>query len=422
MTTPCMAEQLLDRMTDKELAIAARVESVLPDMRSRAVEADLTGEFPIQNIKLLSDSGLLGLMVPESYGGLGGTLRDLAAACYAMGSACPSTALAYFFHCSASSRGILPLKAIEAGLFTDEEAPVVKAFAEKVLNTMGRDGQWLANFASESNKKSSAMVTIATEAVKVDGGWKLNGVKSFGCASGVADQYLVTAKLSGYDTAEGLATFFVQRDAPGVSERERWDSIGMRACANHGLILKDVFVADEEALTVPNAFVKSMQMSRGTFVGNQPGATCCYLGIAKGVYDFTINYLTEKKFEDTGRPVGEGPMHQQIIGQMAADLESAMVWMRRQIDLETSEVELKPKHDVENHWYLAKGSVAEAAFDVAKSAIKVCGTGNTLNTGVIARGLRDISVGLVQALPAEYGKLYVAKDVIANKESDVFST
>ena len=391
-------------------------------MRNRAVKADQCGEFPIENIKLLSESGLLGLMVPEEFGGLGGTLRDLAGACFAMGSACPSTALSFFFHCSASSRGILPLKAIEASLFNEEEIPIVKAFAEKVLHTMGRDGQWLANFASESNKKSSAMVTIQTIAKKVEGGWILNGVKSFGCASGVADQYLVTACLDGYETADGLATFFVGRDAPGVSERERWDSIGMRACANHGLILKEVFVADEDALTIPNAFVKSMQMSRGTFVGNQPGATCCYLGIAKSVFDFTMQYLTDKKFEDTGRPIGESPMHQQIIGHMAVELEAAMVWMRRQIDLETSDVELRPKHDVENHWYLTKGSVAEAAFEVAKSAMKVCGTGNTVNTGIVARGLRDISVGLVQALPAEYGKLYVAKDIISKKESDVFST
>ena len=59
-------------------------------------------------------------------------------------------------------------------------------------------------------------------------GYILNGVKSFGCATGVADRYLVTASLEGYDTAAGLCTFFVERDAPGVSEREHWDAIGMR--------------------------------------------------------------------------------------------------------------------------------------------------------------------------------------------------
>ena len=155
-------------------------------------------------------------------------MRDLAATTFALGSACPSTALAYFFHCSAASRGLLALEALEAGLFNDEEAPVVRRFAEKVLYTMGRDQQWLANFASESVKSEKAAITISTEAKPVDGGFRLSGVKSFGCATGVADRYLVTANLAGHSDASGLCTFFIDRDAQGVSEREKWDALGMR--------------------------------------------------------------------------------------------------------------------------------------------------------------------------------------------------
>ncbi len=55
---------------------------------------------------------------------MGGTLRDLAATTYALGTACGSTALSYFFHCSSSSRGMLPLGAIDAGLYsTEDECP-----------------------------------------------------------------------------------------------------------------------------------------------------------------------------------------------------------------------------------------------------------------------------------------------------------
>ena len=422
MSQSLTAARLLDNMSAAEIGRARRVESVLPALRARAAEADQRGEFPREHVRTLSEAGLLGLMVPESFGGLGGGLRDLCAATFAMGTVCPSTALAYFFHCSASSRGLLVLKARDAGLYREDEVEAVTAFAEKVLYTMGRDGQWLANFASESNKKSDAMITIATTASKTDGGWLLNGVKSFGCASGVADRYLVTAKLEGYDTAEGLATFFVDRDAPGVSERERWNSIGMRACANHGLILDQVFVADADALTVPGAFVRSMQMSRGTFVGNQPAGTCCYLGAAQSVYDHALGYLCEKKFQDSGAPLGSGPMQQQLIGQMTADLETAFSWMRRQIDLESSPEPLLPKAEVERRWHLAKGTISEAAFHVAMNALKACGTSNTVNDGVIARGLRDLSVGLVQAFPAESGRLFAAKDIVSKQSEAMFTT
>jgi alkylation response protein AidB-like acyl-CoA dehydrogenase len=411
---------LVEGMAEAERERARRVESVLPALREHAAEADAKAEFYRPHVKTLSDAGLLGLIVPREYGGLGGTLRDLAAATFALGTACPSTALAYFFHCSSASRGLLGLEAIEAGLFHDDEAPLVRAFAEKVLTKMGREGKWLANFASESNKTSKARVSISTEAHKTDGGWLLNGVKSFGCATGVADEYLVTAKIAGTETIEGLALFFVGRDAPGVSERHKWDAIGMRGTATHGIILKNVFVADGDALALEGAFLRMMQVSRGTFVGNQLAATAVYLGAAQAVYDYALNYLKSTKFGDTGEPIAMSPMHQILIGEMTNDLETAYLWLRRQLELETSEPPLLPKERVVRQWRMAKGSMSEAAFRVAMNAFKACGTSNTGNSGVVARGLRDLSMGLVQAFPAERGRLEAAQMVVQERPASDF--
>ena len=392
-------EMLVEGMTDEEKERAAVVESVLPPLREQAAGVDLKCEFYRPHVKTLSDSGLLGLIVPKEFGGMGGGLRDLAAAAFAMGTACPSTALSYFFHCSSASRGLLAHEAIESNLFTADEIKIVKPFADKVLSKMGREGKWLANFASESNKTSKARVAISTEASKTDGGWLLNGVKSFGCATGVADEYLVTAKLAGTDTVEGLALFFVQRDANGVTERHKWDAIGMRGTATNGIVLKDVFVADENALAIEGAFLRMMQMSRGTFVGNQLAATAIYLGAAQSVYDYALNYLKTTRFGDTGDSIASSPMHKALIGKMTNDLETAYLWMRRQIELESSEPPLLPKDRVVRQWRLAKGAMCEAAFNVAVNAFKACGTSNTGNSGVIARGMRDLSMGLVRALP-----------------------
>lgn len=410
-----IAERLLDGMTDAERDRAARVEDVLPVLRAAAVEADRRGAFHTPHVRTLGDAGLLGLVVPERYGGLGGGLRDLAAACFAMGTACPSTALAYFFHCSTASRGLLGLEAIDAGLFDAGEAARVRAFAERLLDKMGRQGRWLANFASEAAKSSKAAIMIGTMARRVDGGWALNGVKSFGCGTGVADEYLVTATLEGVSTADGLSLFFVERDAPGVSPRGVWDSLGMRATANDGIALKDVFVPDGQALAIPGAFVKMMQMSRGSFVGNQLAATAIYVGAAQAVFDHALAFLTGRSFEDTGRPIAESPMHQQLIGEMMHHLESAYLWIRRQIDYEASLPPIAPKNRVVQQWRLAKGAATDHAFAVGVAALKACGTSNTDNAGVIARGLRDLSMGLVQAFPAERGRLWAAE--MATKDS-----
>ncbi len=419
--TNLTGELLVGDMNDDEKQRAELVETVLPQLREYAEDADRKGEFHLPHIDLMKKSGLTGLIVPREFGGLGGTLRDLTAATFAMGTACPSTALAYFFHCSTASRGLLGLEAIEAGLFDGREAEQVKAFADKVLSKMGTQAMWLANFASESNKSSSARVTISTEATKTKGGWHLNGSKSFGCSTGVADEYLITAKLEGTDTAEGLCVFFVKRDADGVSERAHWDSIGMRACANHGVNLHNVFVADDECLALKGSFVKMMQMSRGTFVGNQLAATAIYVGGAQAVFDFALEKLKSMKFMDTGTSIADSPMHRALIGKMSNDLETAYLWLRRQLELETSEPPLMPKERVVRQWRLAKGSMCEAAFNVAVNAFKACGTSNTGNSGVIARGMRDLSMGLVQAFPAERGRLEAAEMVTKERASTDFA-
>ena len=411
---------MVEGMSKAETARAERVESVLPTLRETAVDVDRSGEFNKGHIKTFSEAGLLGLVVPEEYGGLGGGLRDLCAATFAMGTACPSTALAYFFHCSSSSRGLLALDAIEAGLFEKKDKEKVRAFAEKVLHTMGRDGKWLANFASEAVKSEKAAITISTKARKVERGYSISGVKSFGCATGVADQYLVTAGLDGIDDASGLSTFFIDRDAKGIAERQKWDSLGMRGTATHGLILEDVFVPEENALAIPGAFVKSMQMSRGSFVGNQIAGIAVYAGAAQAVYNSVMELLKTRKFSDTGKPLGTSPFHQQFIGEMLMDLETTLLWLRRQLDLETVTPPLKPKSEVVKQWRLCKGVVAECGFKVAMAALKSAGTSGTGNTQPYARTLRDLSMGLVQAFPAERGRLMAAQIEMEGAEQTQF--
>ena len=308
------AEYLLPDLTDAERARAERVESVLPAIAAAAEGADEAGALPEGHLKLLGDAGLLGLVVPEEYGGLGGGLRDLAATTYTLGTVCGSTALAYFFHCSSSSRGMLPLAALDAGLYDDEEAPVVRAFAEKVLHLMGTDKKAIGNFASEAVKASNANVLIRTTATRTEGGWLLNGEKSFGCLSGSADYYLVTARREDVEGLDALTLFLVPRDTEGSRPRSPWVGLGMRASDNNGLVLEDCFVPDELSLAVPGAFTRATSMSRGSWVGNQIAIAAIYAGIAQGVWDYAMDRTMAAKFADTGKPIASSPMHQVLIG------------------------------------------------------------------------------------------------------------
>lgn len=419
------AALLFDDLTPAEVERAERVESVLPALEAAAVEADRTATFPASHVATLGEAGLLGLVVPERLGGLGGGLRDLTAATFAMGSACPSTALAFFFHNSSASRGLLPLEAVEAGLFSSEEAVEVSAFAEKILHRLGTERRWMANFASESAKSSTANISISTaaEPSQRDGvdGWVINGVKSFGCATGVADDYLVTATFPGGTTADHLGVFLVDRHSAGVGERTRWDAIGMRATATHGITLTDVFVPAEDALAIPGAFTRMMRVSRGSFVGSQVAGTAVYLGAALASRRFATEHLRTSTFVDTGAPIGTAPFQQQLLGQLLADFETARLWLARQVELEVSDPPIMDKDEVVRQWRLAKGSVAQHAFAVGTGAFTACGTSNTTNSGVLSRMLRDLSMGLVQAFPAEKGRMEAATMVVNGTGSTQFA-
>ena len=410
------SEWLIEDYAPKEKAIMQRVEDVLPVLAERAAAMDAESYLDEENVKTLGDAGLLGLVVPEKYGGLGGGLRVWAGACFAIGTVCPSTALAYFFHLTSASRGNLSLKALGAGLFNEEEAPVVRAFAEKVLRTMGRDGKWLANFASESVKSEAAAITITTRAAKTEGGWLLNGVKSFGCATGIAHQYLVTASLEGFEDASGLCTFFVDRDAPGTRGRIEWNALGMRGTATEGLVLEDVFVAEENALALPGSFAKMCSQSRSGYVGNQVAASSIYLGGAYSAYQAAMKNMRERKFADTGKPQGTGHFQQQLIGEMYADLHTALLWARRMIQIETADPPIVPQEEVIPFWRTCKGQVAEHSFKVTQSALKLAGTSGTLFGTPFSRALRDVAMGLVQAFPAERGRLQTAQMLIEGEE------
>jgi alkylation response protein AidB-like acyl-CoA dehydrogenase len=420
--TRLVAERLIEDMTPAERDRAAIVEAILPSVREHAADADARGEFPEAHLTAFRESGLLGLVVPTEYGGLGGSLRDLAATTYALGTACGSTALAYFFHCSSSSRGLLPLGAIEAGLYDEADVPVVRAFAEKVLNRMGREGLWIGNFASEAVKASNANVLIQTTATRTEKGWLLNGVKSFGCLTGSADYYLVTARREDIDGMEGLSLFLVDRRGEGVRNRQVWNGLGMRASANHGIVMEDCFVAEDEALTIPGGFMTATKVARGSWVGNQVAIATIYAGIARGAYEYALDRTMGQKFADTGKPIASSPMHQVMIGNAEVKLEEAHLWARRQVLLETADPEILTKPEVVRMWRESKGAICERSHDVVIEALKMCGTSGAVMDNVIGRSLRDVAMGLVQAFPAERGKLDLAKMIVDGHGADGFTT
>ena len=398
----------------REGAGRASSRTSCPRSAAYAAEADARASSPsrsrkaIQRVRACSASSS-----PTEYGGMGGTLRDLAATTYTLGTVCGSTALAYFFHCSSSSRGMLPLGAIDAGLYDEDEVPVVRAFAEKVLTRMGTEGKWIGNFASESVKASQRqrrhpdrghqdrrrLAAQRREVVRLPHRHRPTTTWS---PRGATD-------VEGLDA---LSLFLVDRAKPRVcAPRTFWDGLGMRASGNHGIILKDVFVPDDESLTVAGGFSRATQVARGSWVGNQVAIATIYGGIARGAYEYALNRVMDdevRRHRCTARVLAR--CTSMLIGETEMLLEEAHLWLRRQVLLETAEPEILPNAD----WSrvtggIAKGAACERALAVTANSIKMCGTSGALMNNPLGRHYRDASMGLVQAFPAERGRLDFAK-------------
>ena len=101
-----------------------------------------------------------------------------------------------------------------------------------------------------------------------------------------------------------------------------------------------------------------------------------------------------------------------MIGEGERHLAEAHLWLKRQVDLEASDPPLLPKNEVVQSWKLAKGAITEHAHEVAITALKMCGTSGALMGNEIGRAVRDTTMGLVQAFPAERGKLDLAQMIV----------
>jgi alkylation response protein AidB-like acyl-CoA dehydrogenase len=185
-------------------------------------------------------------------------------------------------------------------------------------------------------------------------------------------------------------------------------------------VLENAFVPAVDSMAVPGGFARMISVSRGSFVGSQVAGTAVYVGAAYSLYNFAIEHLTSTTFADTGQPIGTAPFQQQLIGQMRMHLDTALLWLRRQVELETAEPPLLSKPEVVRQWRIAKGTIAENCFAVATNALKACGTGHTTNSGMVARMLRDLTMGLVQAFPPEKGRLEAASMIVTGAESTQF--
>ena len=350
---------------------------------ARAQKIDRDAVFPFENYDDMRAAGLLGICVPEEYGGWGADFATYVMVGAEIGRHCGATALTYNMHVSST---------MWAGFIADD---LDMSDAERASHRQNRaihykrivaDGRIYAQPFSEGGAAAAGKAPWGTLAKKVDGGYVVNGRKIFASLSGAADYYGVLCTLDRPGATQRDSLYLaVQRDLSGVSVTGDWDPLGMRGTVSRNLIFKDVFVPETERMMPEGIYAQAALRWPHMFATLSP----TYMGIAQAAYDFTVQYL---RGEVPGMPPVKRRMYptkQVAVAEMKIKLEQT-----RAIFLQNARsARVDPSKEVRLGIYAAHYTIMENANDICRLAVRTCGGQSMLKSLPLERMYRDSRCG-----------------------------
>jgi len=375
------------KLTEQQVELATRARTMGQDvMQERARKYDLDAVFPSENFADFAKNGLLGIAIPKEYGGQGADFKTYMLTAAEIGRYCGATALTYNMHvCSCLWSGAL--------LDTLDFDPAQKAeHAKKRAVHYARildEGQIYAQPFSEGGDAAAGKKAFGTTALRVEGGWIVNGKKIFASLSGYANYY--GALCTEIETPDGVMSrgntmyLAIPAESQGVSVVGEWDPLGMRGTVSRTLIFEDVFVPEDAQLMPRGVYFQAAKRWPHMFMTLTPA----YIGLAQAAYDFTVRYL---RGEMPGTPPVKRRMYptkQIAVAQMTVMLEQTKsLWFQA-----ISEAGPNPSQDSLMRAWAAQYTVMENANELAQLAIRTCGGQAMLRSLHLERLYRDSRCG-----------------------------
>ena len=370
-------------LSRKQQDLIAQAEALGPAFAERAAKYDREASFPFENYADLKRAGLLGLCVPENFGGLGADLRTYALVSATLGRYCGATALTFNMHaCSTLWPGLL---ADDLDM-TVAQKEAHERYRAVHFNRVVKDGAIYAQPFSEGSAAAAGKAPFGTLAAKVDGGWRINGRKIFASLSGAAHYYgvLCTEDKPGSSMRDTLY-IAVPADAPGFSIVGDWDPLGMRGTVSRTLVFKDVFVPDDAQMMPPGIYFQAAGRWPHMFTTLSP----TYMGIAIAAYEFTVKYL---RGELAGMPPVKRRMYptkQIAVAEMWIKLEQTRALFLRMLE----DARVDPPKDARLRAYATQYTIMENANALCALAIRTCGGQSMLKSLPLERLYRDSRCG-----------------------------
>ncbi len=352
-----------------------------------ASRLDAEHRFPAEIVRGLAELGLMGVMVPEEYGGAGMDNVAYVLAMEEVARACASTAA---------------ILSVNNSLVCD---PILRYGTEpqkrRYLPVLA-SGREIGCYCLTEPQAGSDAASLQTTG-RLDGdSWVLNGTKVFVTNAREAWVFIVYARTEPEPGARGISAFIVERDHPGISVGKVERKMGLLASSTCEVLLQDCRVPRDNLLGAPG---EGFKVALSTLDGGRIGIAAQAVGIARAALEESVAYARERR--QFGRPIAEFQAIQWKIADMATRIDAARLltlraaWLRDQGKRCTAEASM------------AKLFASETAMFAAHQGVQIFGGYGYIKDYPVERYFRDAKITEIYEGTSEIQRLVIARNLLA---------
>jgi alkylation response protein AidB-like acyl-CoA dehydrogenase len=356
------------------------------EVKPHARRWDEEERFPMKTVKALGELGILGMTVPEAYGGAHMDALAVAMVVEEVARYDGSLALTVASHNGLGTGHLMR--------FGSEE------LKRRYLPDLATGAKLAAWGLTEPGSGSDAAGMLTT-AVRKGDRWLLNGTKTFITQGTVGDVFVVLARTSPEKRQKGITAFLLEKGAPGFTQRPIHGKLGMRSSDTGELVMEDVEVPDAHRIgEVDQGFLNTLQiLDRGRISIGALG-----VGLARGALEEAREYARERKA--FGKPIGEFQAIAFMLADMATETAAARLLVHRAAALADAGEPFTREASI------AKLYASEAAMRATSKAIQIHGGYGYTRDFPVERYYRDAKLCEIGEGTSEVQRMVIARHVL----------
>lgn len=347
---------------------------------------DESQEFPVEVFKGLGELGLMGVLVPEVYGGAGLGYHEYVAAIVEISRIDPSIGLSVAAHNSLCTGHILQ--------FGNEAQK--STYLPKLATA-----EWIGAWGLTEPNTGSDAGNMRTVAVKQGDYWVLNGAKNFITHGKSGNVAVVIARTGEVGDSHGMTAFVVERGTKGFTAGKKEDKLGMRLSETAEMIFSDCRIPKENVLgEVGAGFIQSMKVLEGGRIS----IAALSLGIAQGAYEASLAYAQER--HQFNKPIASFQAIAFKLADMATEIDAAKLLIYRAADMKNRGMKINRESA------MAKYYASEVCCKVANEAIQIFGGYGYCKDFPVEKFYRDAKLCTIGEGTSEIQKLVISREIL----------